>query len=102
MKRRTAGVTVRAVLPSLRTVTFVVCEPLGAPVVWIFDGEINKLWPLRLALEPLIERASATARAAFTCPAPCSSAGASRLVAVLVMMCLTSSGEGVAPLWVDR
>src|ERR1700761_6772725 len=58
--------------------------------------------PFGLPCESSIERARLTAASELMSPAPCSSAGAPRSVAVLMMICLTSAGDGSTPRWVLR
>src|ERR1041385_3167237 len=97
-----AGRTVCADVPVLVTWTWNVwLEPAGAVAVrlgWV----TSRPWPCAagVPLPSWMDIACCTALRALTRPAPCSSAGTWRSVALLTMICLTSAALGRTPPWV--
>src|SRR5882757_11225332 len=73
-------------------------------VIVVAFGEANTAVPRAFGLPcaSSIDRARFTAASELINPAPCSKDGAPRSVAVLMMICFTSAGEGSAPRWVLR
>ena len=97
-------------LPMIEGVTVCGPDPSLVTLTWNFDDSpastvaFSDVWrtssELPAGVPPLMDSASCTAFSVLTRPAPWCSAGAPRSWAVLTMICLTSCGAGMLPLWV--
>src|SRR5215472_15348156 len=94
----TVGVIVWDPVPSLVMLTLKVAACPAVTEAFRLVLLTSSVLPCGLLL--LIDSASWTALSVFTSPAPCSSAGEPRSVAVLTMIRSTSAGEGELPPWV--
>src|SRR5580698_3397283 len=101
---RVVACTTSGWLLTLRTESRCTAGAPGWPMAVSWVGVLTRLEPTA-AGRPLRSRqlsAAWTAASELIRPEPCSKAGWSRSVAVPVMICLTTAGDGLSPWWVFR